>query len=93
MSEAPTITHDQAANRFTAEVEGHTGFVEYEPGDGMITITHTVVPKAIGGRGIAGHLVAAAVDYASAEGLKVAPRCSYAAEWFDRHPDRADVRV
>ena len=93
MPDAPVIQHDQASHRFSIEVEGHQGYLEYEPGDGVIAITHTVVPPAIGGRGIAGRLVAAAVDYARSQGLKVRPRCSYAADWFDKHPGQADLRL
>lgn len=87
------IQHDTAAQRFTVDVDGQTGYVEYEPGDGMITITHTIVPPAIGGRGIAGQLVRAALDYARNEGLKVVPRCSYADTWMQRHPDYNELRA
>ena len=52
---------------------------------------HTIVPAAIGGRGIASDLVQHAFDYARAEGLRVAPLCSYAEVWLRRHPDYADL--
>ena len=87
------IRHDAASHRFSVDVDGHTGYVEYEPGDGMITITHTIVPPAIGGRGIAGQLVRAALDYVRSEGLKVVPRCSYADTWMHRHPDYNALRA
>lgn len=87
------IRHEPAASRFTTSVDGHEGFVEYEEGDGTLTITHTVVPSAIGGRGIAAQLVRAALDHARATGLKVVPRCSYAAAYLDKHPEYADLRA
>ena len=59
----------------------------------MLAIAHTEVPGAIGGRGIAGKLVRAAVEYARDAGLKVAPVCSYSSEWMDRHPEYADLRA
>lgn len=85
------IRHDSATSRFTTTVDGHQGYVEYEEGDGVMTITHTIVPPEIGGRGVAGQLVQAALEYARAEGLKVVPRCSYAAGYFDKHPEDADL--
>jgi predicted GNAT family acetyltransferase len=47
------------------------------------------VPEAIGGRGIAGKLVQAAVDFAQAQGLKIDPQCAYAEAWMRRHPERS----
>jgi predicted GNAT family acetyltransferase len=87
------IRHDRRRHRFETEVEGHLGYVEYSLGDGVLAIDHTIVPAAIGGRGIAGHLVQAAVDFAQAQGLKIDPRCEYAAAWMRRHPQYARLQV
>jgi len=81
------VKHDASAHRFTAEVEGQRAVLDYEiVGDTMI-ITHTGVPKAIGGRGIAGELVRAALDAARAAGWKVNSVCSYAAAYIAKHPE------
>lgn len=90
---ATDIRHDTGASRFTTTVDGHQGYVEYTEGDGVLTITHTVVPREIGGRGIAGELVKAAIEHARTSGLKVVPRCSYAAGYFDKHPEYAELRA
>ena len=87
----PQIQHDPSRHRFTTTVDGHQGYVEYELRDGVMAITHTIVPAAIGGRGIAGDLVRSAFDYARAEGLKVVPVCSYAVDWAGKHPQYADL--
>lgn len=87
------IHHDAASRRFVTEADGHVAFVEYEAGEGRIVITHTIVPEAIGGRGIAAALVRTALDYARAAGLKVQPQCSYADVWMQRHAEYADLRA
>lgn len=89
---AHSIRHDDAARRFSVVVEGHEGYLDYTHDDGVIAITHTVVPSPIGGRGLAGALVQAALEYAREAGLKVIPRCSYAARYIDTHPEYADLR-
>ena len=89
---ADAIRHDVAARRFSVVVEGEEGYLTYTDGEGAIVITHTVVPAAIGGRGIAGALMLAALEYARAAGLKVIPRCSYAARYFDTHAEYAELR-
>ncbi len=88
-----SVTHDAGRRRFVTTREGHEARVDYRLGDGEMTITHTLVPEAIGGRGIAGELVRAAMDHARAQGLKVVPQCSYAADWLDRHPEYAQLRA
>ncbi len=87
----PEIEHDAQAARFSTVVDGREALLEYLRGDGAITITHTGVPMAIGGRGIAAALVLAAFEYARAAGLKVVPQCAYAAAWVRRHPQHADL--
>ena len=87
------IRHDPGSRRFATEADGHSAHVEYELAGQVMTITHTIVPAQIGGRGIAGALVQAAVEHARAQGLKVAPHCSYADAWMRKHPQYEDLRA
>lgn len=88
-----TIQHDAKAHRFNTVVDDVTGHVEYELAGDVMTLTHTIVPSAIGGRGIAGALVKAALDHARDEGWKVVPQCSYADTWMQKHPDYQGLRA
>ena len=88
-----SIRHDANTRRFVTEVDGQTAYVEYERQGDTLAITHTIVPSAIGGRGIAGNLVRDALEHARQNGLKVKPRCSYAASYIDKHPEYADLRA
>ncbi len=87
------IRHDAARQRFLTEVDGIEGYVEYEARDGGMAITHTIVPSQIGGRGIAGALVKAALEHALGQGWKVDPQCSYADGWIRKHPEYAALRA
>ncbi len=87
------VQHAAAEHRFKMDVDGTQGYVEYEEANGVMTITHTIVPAAIGGRGIAGQLVQAALDHARGAGLKVVPSCSYADDWMRKHPEYQDLRA
>ncbi len=87
------IVHDPVGHRFTTEVDGHEAELVYVPEDGAIAIVHTGVPSEIGGRGIAADLVKAALEFARAQGLKVAPRCSYAEAYVRRHREYGDLLV
>ncbi|AGG88297.1 GNAT family N-acetyltransferase [Rhodanobacter denitrificans] len=85
------ILHDRMARRFETRVDGVPCLLEYALADGVMTITHTGVPAAVGGRGIAAALVQEALATARAEGWKVVPACSYAAAWMQRHPEYHDL--
>lgn len=81
------ITHDENRRRFWVTVDGYTAYVDYRLADGGLDIRHTIVPKEIGGRGIASALVKAAYDYACDGGLQPVATCSYAVVWLQRHPE------
>ena len=87
------IRHDAGGSRFSTIVDGQKAFIEYERVDDVLVLTHTWVPKAIGGRGIGGQLVRAALEFARGEGLKVRPECSYADAWMRKHPDYDALRA
>ena len=56
------VRHDTAACQFIADVEGRRAVLDYTICGDVMTITHTGVPAAIGGRGIAGELVRARLE-------------------------------
>jgi predicted GNAT family acetyltransferase len=85
------IRHDADRGFFSVVVDGVKGYVQYERDGDTLVATHTVVPHAIGGRGIAAQLVARLFEHARAEGLKVQPHCSYVAAWTRKHPEVADL--
>lgn len=85
------IIHDEKSRRFVTEEDGFSAYVEYQlTADGGLDILHTIVPKEIGGRGIASALVKAAYDYAWDKGLKPVATCPYAVVWLQRHPEYQD---
>ncbi|MEF2073409.1 GNAT family N-acetyltransferase [Consotaella aegiceratis] len=59
--------------------------------DRTVVFDHTFVPQTLRGRGIAGALVKAGVDWARQEGLKVVPQCSYVAAEFARKADYREI--
>jgi predicted GNAT family acetyltransferase len=87
-----TITHDPSAHQFTTEVDGIRAHLDYTLAGQVMTITHTRVPPAIGGRGIAADLMQAALGFGRAAGWSVNPACSYAAAYMAKHPQDANQR-
>src|SRR5580698_6428848 len=87
------IEHDRAAHRFSTVVDGERAVLDYGLDGNTMTITHTGVPQPIAGRGIAAELVRSALAAARAQGWKVVPACSYAADYIAKNPEQcADLR-
>ncbi len=95
---AVTVTHrgGGGSGRYVAEVAGarETGHLDWKSaGDGVRIATHTIVPRPIGGRGVAAELIKALVADAQEHGFRIVPQCSYFARMFDRHPEWAELRA
>ena len=88
-----TITHHPG--EFIATLPGETavGRLTYVKRGSVLVADHTLVPSAIGGRGVAAKLVEALVDHVRANGLTIDPQCSYVDAAFRRHPEWADLRA
>lgn len=105
MSQEPTkltITHHAAGQggRYVAVVEGaaEEGYLEWEPGgqqDGkdVRIAAHTIVPRAIGGRGVAGALVERLIEDAQRQGFLIRPDCSYVAKRFAENPGWSSLKA
>jgi len=93
--ESVTISRHEAENsgEYHAHVAGSDaiGRLTWVTRDSARDAEHTLVPEAIGGRGVAGVLVKALIEDARAQGFKVIPTCTYVAAQFRRHPDWADL--
>lgn len=85
------IQHHAGTGRFEAMVEGLRCELDYQLDERLMRITHTGVPRALEGRGIAAALVAHALAWARAQGHQVQPLCSYVQVYMRRHPEWQDL--
>jgi uncharacterized protein len=86
VTDSQQITDNQEASRLEFTVDGQLAELEYRRRRDRLVIIHTEVPLALEGRGIAGALIAAAVNRAARENLTVVPLCPFARSWLARHP-------
>ena len=81
MADTPKVRHNEAQHRFEISVDGHLAVADYELAGDRMVFTHTLVPEALRGRGLAELLVRAGLAEARAQGLRVEPACSYVAKF------------
>ena len=76
-----------------ADAEGETRVVhaDYAVQGNPRVILHVEADPALRGTGAAGTFMQSLAEHARAEGLKLAPRCSYAVAWLKRHSQYNDV--
>lgn len=99
--EGLTITKHEngSSGEYHAHIEGTDAigrltWVERKTdGETVRVAEHTLVPREIGGRGVAANLVDALIADARENGFKIVPQCSYVEKKFDQNPAWNDLRA
>ena len=81
-----TPQHEPDQQRFTLPTTP-LSVLDYTLSPGRVAFTHTGVPAAHQGQGLAAQLVEAGLQWARAQGLQVVPACSYVQAYVQRHPE------
>jgi uncharacterized protein len=85
------VVHMLTDNHFEVELGEEKAVLIYMIKAGLFILLHTEVPPAFEGRGIAGMLAMAALEYAKKEGLKVRSYCSYTTYYIEKHQEYQDL--
>lgn len=93
MTDNMTISHNKSAKRFETTIDGKTGYISYQEQGQSLVFDHTIVPQALGGRGVGSALVKHALDFARDEHKKVVPQCSFVASYMKKHPEYLNLKV
>ena len=93
MTAAPlTVRDNPDRHRFEIDLgDGSIAIAEYTLPAGKIMFTHTEVPEAHEGKGIATTLIRFALDAARERGLKVIPICPFFADYMQKHAEVQDL--
>jgi len=79
------------AGRLALIFDGGQVFADYRRDADAIVVTHVEADPALRNTGAAGRFMQTLVDWARAREERIDPHCAYAAHWFARHPEAADV--
>jgi predicted GNAT family acetyltransferase len=83
---APRVRDVPEEGRFLYEEDGMEAELVYRAVGKRLVLVHTGVPEKLGGRGLGGNLVRAAVERAGREHLTLVPWCPYTRKWLQDHP-------
>jgi predicted GNAT family acetyltransferase len=87
------VQHEPERSRYSVTMDGAIAVADYHRNGDVIAFTHTEVPPAIQGRGVASALAHRALEDARAAGDHVVPACEFFARYMDTHPEYDDLRV
>ena len=88
------VVHEPENHRYALSIEDSEdqALAYYRMDEnGQRVLTHTEVPYAFSGQGLASQLARAVFDDARASGVKLVLRCAFMAGWYARHPEYSDV--
>lgn len=85
------VRQNTTHHRFELDVDGHKAMAFYRLAPGVITFTHTEVPKALAGHGVGSKLVHGALEAVRAQGLKAVTECPFVAGYIAKHPEFSDL--
>ena len=90
---AREFSHEADAQRYTLRLDGQIAAVaDYRINGNAISFHHTFTQPNLRGRGLAGEVVEFAVnDVEKTSTRRVVPMCWYVADWFEQHPERAEL--
>jgi predicted GNAT family acetyltransferase len=81
------VVDNPGEHRFELTEDGMLAELVYRLDGDRLILVHTGVPEELGGRGLGGVLVTAAVERARRDGLTLVPKGPFARRWLERHPD------
>lgn len=75
-------------NQYEFHIEGKVAFLEYVKSNDRIFLTHTEVPKSLGGQGIGTALIKKVLEKIDKEHeLPIVPLCPFVAAYIKKHPE------
>lgn len=87
------IIHEEKYQQFTArlEQEEEAEIAYAKPQDDVLDLTHTFVPDAYRGTGLAQELIETALDYARRHNMKVVATCVAVQKHIAQNPEHKDL--
>lgn len=87
-----TLIHNEAESKYEYHIDEHIAYITYdEDANGHMHITHTVVPDALAGKGLARTLLEDVLEEFKKNNKKAVAQCSYVVKYQEKHPELSDL--
>jgi len=88
------VVRNDERSRYEGRIHGElTTVIDFRRHGNVLAVTHTGTEPPWGGRGLAAETTRLALEDVRQQGLRVQPYCPFTADYFDQHPEVADLRA
>mgnify|MGYP000014479304 FL=1 len=82
-----TLVHNEPECKYEYHIEGNIAYITYDDQDGNMHLTHTIVPDALAGKGLAKQLLEDVLEQIKKDGKKAVAKCSYIVKYQEKNPE------
>ena len=86
-----SLIHNADECKYEYHIEGHVAYITYDDQNGNMHLTHTVVPEALAGKGLARTLLEDVLEQIKKADKKAVSKCSYIVKYEEKHPELSDL--
>jgi hypothetical protein len=88
-----SLIHNADECKYEYHIDGHIAYITYDDHNGHMHLTHTIVPDALAGKGLAKTLLEDVLQEISKENKKAVAKCSYIVKYQEKNPEKSDLFV
>ena len=88
-----TLIHNAKECKYEYHIENYIAYITYDEQNGNMHLTHTVVPEALAGKGLAKILLEAVLEQFKQDNKKAVAQCSYIVKYLEKNPQANDYFV
>ena len=86
-----TLIHNEKESKYEYHIDGHIAYITYDEDEkGHMHLTHTIVPDALAGKGLARTLLEDVLEEFKKADKKVVAQCSYIVKYQEKHPELSE---
>jgi len=87
-----TLIHNESESKYEYHIGEHIAYITYdEDANGDMHLTHTIVPDALSGQGLARTLLEDVLEEFKKNNKKAVAQCSYIVKYQEKHPELSDL--
>ncbi|MFC2074097.1 GNAT family N-acetyltransferase [Campylobacterota bacterium] len=85
-----TLIHNEPECKYEYHIDGHIAYITYDDQNGNMHLTHTIVPDALAGKGLAKMLLEDVLEQIKQDNKKAVAQCSYIVKYQEKNPEKSD---
>jgi len=84
------LIHNLDECKYEYHIDEHIAYITYDDQNGNMHLTHTIVPEALAGKGLARTLLEDVLQEIKKDNKKAVAKCSYVVKYQEKNPDASD---